>query len=417
VAALRTLVIVDGLPYPALIGKDLRNWQNICGLSSVSRVGVFGLCSNDPRRENSPPLDLAFWRATTDALLANPPPQEVMAARGWPLTPHGHPADFRYSNAAAAEIAAVMESFKPQVVVIEGLWFYRYIDLLRQFHCRIVLDCHNVEAVVFKEIADATIGDGLPERLVRTLLPARTKMIEQKAVHAVDQMWVCSENDARLMEELHGVSAGIHVVPNSVDVAGYETARARRCERPPQVNPTGKVLIYPAVYGWKPNVVAALFLIQEFFPRLAGASPDCQLLIAGARPTPEMIAAAEGEPRIVITGTVPDMRPYLAAASAMLVPLFQGGGTRFKILEAFAANLPVISTAKGAEGLAVRDGTHLLIAETADEFVQAVHRLWNDERLAQELAANGLELVQQSYSFDATGQRIAGAVDELRFAE
>jgi glycosyltransferase involved in cell wall biosynthesis len=179
------------------------------------------------------------------------------------------------------------------------------------------------------------------------------------------------------------------------------------------VNPTGKVLIYPAVYGWKPNVVAALFLIQEFFPRLAGASPDCQLLIAGARPTLEMITAAEGEPRIVITGSVPDMRPYLAAVSAMIVPLFQGGGTRFKILEAFAANLPVISTAKGAEGLAVRDGTHLLIAETADEFVQAVHRLWNDERLARELAANGLELVQQSYSFEATGRRIAQAVGEL----
>jgi glycosyltransferase involved in cell wall biosynthesis len=413
VAALRTLVIVDGLPYPAFIGKDLRNWQNICGLGSVSRVGVFGLCSNDSRVDNAPPLDLAFWRSSTDTFLANPPPQEVIAARGWPLTPHGHPADFRYSDAAAAEIAEAMTSFKPHIVVLEGLWLYRYIDVLRQFQCRIVLDCHNVEAVVFKEIADATTGDGLPARLVREILPARTKMIEQKAVHAVDQIWVCSENDARLMEELYGVSAGIHVVPNGVDVAGYETARARRCERPVQVNPTGNALIFPAVFGWKPNVVAALFLIQEFFPRLAGASPDCQLLIAGAWPTPEMIAAAEGEPRIVITGSVPDMRPYLAAASAMIVPLFQGGGTRFKILEAFAVNLPVISTAKGAEGLAVRDGTHLLIAETADEFVQAVRRLWNDERFARELAGNGLELVQQSYSFEATGRRIAKAVGEL----
>jgi glycosyltransferase involved in cell wall biosynthesis len=408
------LVIVDGLPYPAFIGKDLRNWQNICGLSSVSRVGVFGLCSNDPHLGNSPPLDLAFWRASTDTFLANPPPQEVIAARGWPLTPHGHPADFRYSDAAAAEIAEVMTSFKPQIAVIEGLWIYRYIDVLRQFPCRIVLDCHNVEAVVFKEIADAADGDGLPARLVRELLPARTKMIEQKAVLAVDQIWVCSDNDARLMREMYGVSAGVHVVPNGVDVPRYEKARARQCERPAQVNPTGKVLIYPAVYGWKPNVVAALFLIQEFFPRLAGASPDCQLLIAGARPTLEMITAAEGEPRIVITGAFSDVRPYLAAASTMVVPLFQGGGTRFKILEAFAANLPVVSTSKGAEGLAVQDGTHLLIAETAGEFVDAVQRLWTDERLGKHLEANGLELVKQSYSFPVIGQRIAKAVDKLR---
>jgi glycosyltransferase involved in cell wall biosynthesis len=216
---------------------------------------------------------------------------------------------------------------------------------------------------------------------------------------------------------LYGTSLPVRIVPNGVDVTSYDVARTSRCHRPETSNRTGKALIFPAVFSWEPNIVAASFLINNFFPRLAAVFPDCRLLLAGARPTPEMIAAAEGEPRIVITGSVPDMRPYLAAASAMIVPLFQGGGTRFKILEAFAANLPVISTAKGAEGLAVRDGTHLLIAETADEFVQALQRLWNDERLAQELAVNGLELVQQSYSFDATSRRIAAAVDELCFAE
>jgi glycosyltransferase involved in cell wall biosynthesis len=412
--SLRTLVIAEGLPYPPVVGKDLRNWLNICGLSTVSQVGVFGLWSNDPRRNNVPPRHLEFWRLSTDAALTYPPPKHIsVAARAWPLYPLGHPSDLYYSETAATEIAEVMASFKPEIVVVEGLWRYRYIDVLKHFRCRIVLDCHNVEAAVFQEIADATDGDELPARLVRKLLPARTKMIEQKAVHAVDQIWVCSENDARLMEELYGVSAGIHVVPNGIDVDSYEVARARQYQRPEGVNPNGKVLIFPALFGWKPNVVAALFLIQEFFPQLASVFPDCQLLLAGGGPTPEMTAAAQGEPRIVVTGAVPDMRSYLAAASATIVPLFQGGGTRFKILEAFAANVPVISTAKGAEGLAVQDGTHLLIAETAGEFVDAVQRLWTDERLGKHLAANGLELVKQSYSFPVIGQRIAKAVDEL----
>jgi glycosyltransferase involved in cell wall biosynthesis len=115
----------------------------------------------------------------------------------------------------------------------------------------------------------------------------------------------------------------------------------------------------------------------------------------------------------VITGEVPDMRPYLAAAAGMVVPLFQGGGIRFKILEAFAANVPVISTAKGAEGLAVEDGKHLLLAETADEFVAAVQRLRTDEHLANRLAANGLQLVTKSYSFSVISQQIADAVHQL----
>ena len=116
--SLQTLVIAQDLPYPALVGKDLRNWQNIYGLSSVSSVGVFGLCSNDPRRDSSPPLDLAFWRSSTDALLAYPPPRQIVAARAWPLNPQGHPSDLYYSGTAASELADIMASFKPQIVVV-----------------------------------------------------------------------------------------------------------------------------------------------------------------------------------------------------------------------------------------------------------------------------------------------------------
>jgi len=126
-----------------------------------------------------------------------------------------------------------------------------------------------------------------------------------------------------------------------------------------------------------------------------------------------MIEAARRDPRIVVTGPVPDIRPYLAAASAMVVPLFQGSGTRFKILEAFAANVPVISTPKGAEGLDIEDGTHLLIAESADEFVDAVQQLWADENLAKKLTANGLELLKQLYFWDVTSLRIGKAIKEL----
>ncbi|MBM4264259.1 MAG: glycosyltransferase [Deltaproteobacteria bacterium] len=112
-------------------------------------------------------------------------------------------------------------------------------------------------------------------------------------------------------------------------------------------------------------------------------------------------------------GAVPDMRPYFANASAMIVPLFQGSGTRFKILEAFASRLPVISTALGAEGLTVKDGKHLLLAETAEEFVEAIASLWNDDHLAQSLAEHGLALVTHHYSQEVAAQRLAAALNSL----
>jgi glycosyltransferase involved in cell wall biosynthesis len=126
-----------------------------------------------------------------------------------------------------------------------------------------------------------------------------------------------------------------------------------------------------------------------------------------------MMAAAERDPRIVVTGVVPDVLPFVAAASVMAVPVFQGGGTRFKILEGFAANVPVISTRKGAEGLEVEDGTHLRFAESAGEFIAAIERIWTDERSAKNLAAHGLALLTRAYSWDVSGRRIREAIAVL----
>ena len=411
---LRTLVIVTSLPYPPLAGEELRNWQNVYGLSSIGQVGVFGLCSNDPRSEKPPRDGLILWRSSSDVNLAYPQPKQVLAvARSWPLHPFGHPSDVLYSDIAASEIAQVMADFQPQLVIVESVWLYRYIDVLKKFNCRIVLDCHNVDGALFQEIADTISGDDLPARLHRKLVPSRTKLIEQKAIQAADEIWVCSDDDARLVKDLYGQSRHMHVIPNGIDVASYEVACRQHYERPERVSPGGRVVIFPAHFGSHPNAIAARFLVQEFFPLLTAIFPDCQLLLAGHRPTSEMIAAAKVEPRILVTAGVPDMRPYLAASSCVIVPLFQGGGTRFKILEAFAAGVPVVSTAKGAEGLAIEDGKHLLLAETANEFMNAVNRLWVEEDLGRRLAANGLQLVTESYSFPVINQKIGHAVHAL----
>lgn len=216
-----------------------------------------------------------------------------------------------------------------------------------------------------------------------------------------------------MMEEVHRPSAPIHVIPNTLEVDSYEPARTGLCLRPESVAPTRRTFIFPAVFQWEPNAVAGSFLIEEVFPRLVRVFPDCQLLLAGAASTPYMKAAAQQDPRNVVTGVVPDVLPFLAAATVMAVPLWQGGGTRLKILEGFAANVPVVTTKKGAEGLEVENGTHVLLAESAEEFVAAVKRIWTEERLAEHLAANGLELVTRAYSWDASSRRIMQATAAL----
>ena len=233
------------------------------------------------RRKEAPPVSLAFWRTSTDPALSYPLPQRKLAARAWLLDPAGHPSDIYYSDAAATEVSKLVDSFKPHLIVLEGLWLHRYIPLLKRHGCRLVLDLHAVEAAMFGEIADSTHGDDLKSKLLRKVLPERVKLIERQAVNAVDQIWVCSQQDARLMEQVHRPFAPIHVVPNTLEVDSYEPARAGRCPaRIGRSNQKRRLFFRPSFNG-SPNAAAGNFLIEEVFPGLARAFPDCQLLLVG----------------------------------------------------------------------------------------------------------------------------------------
>jgi polysaccharide biosynthesis protein PslH len=412
-SSLRTLVVAETLPYPTFKGGDLRSWQNINGLTKISRVGVFAACSNGPRDRRAP-MGLTFWRSSADPALTWPPLRDrKLVARGWPLDPRGHPSDMYYSDAAATELEDLMVAFRPHVVVIEGLGLHRYIEPLRRQHCRVVLDSHNIETELYQQRADLTRGNDLQARLIREVLPVRTAIIEHEAINAVDQVWVCSGHDAQVMKELHKPTVPIHVIPNGVNPDNYDMVRTSAFSCPEIVDPAKQRLIFPATFGYWPNAAAAIFLIEEVFPRLASRSSECQLLLVGNMPTSRMLKAAKTDPRIVVTGMVADIRPYLAAGSVLVVPLFEGSGTRLKILEALAANVPVVSTAKGAEGLQLENGRHLLIAETADEFVDAVQRIWADKPLKNRLAENGRDLIKQRYSWSVAERKIRRALEDL----
>jgi glycosyltransferase involved in cell wall biosynthesis len=388
-------------------GGDYRNWQHLNTLTDCARVGIFGICSNDTRRGNAPDLPLLCWEASTDPALALPPPHGMrLAGRAWLLDPEGHPSDLFFSDHAAQELTALVERLRVAIVVLEGLWLHRYLEVVRRSGCQVILDCHNVEAQLAEDLAATCTGEDLESRVRREVLPERTSAIERRAARSVDQLWACSPEDERRLRRRYDRVGPIVVVPNALRLEDYETVAGpsrRSC-------PT---LIFPAFFGHLPNVLAARFLVEEVLPRVAQACGDCRLRLVGAMPPRELVQAAESDRRVLVTGAVADVRPYLRDATAMVVPIFQGSGTRFKLLEAFAAELPVVSTAKGAEGLGLEHGTHLLIAETADDFAAAVQELAGAPALAAALATRARALVAERFSWPALRARVCDALAQL----
>jgi len=354
------------------------------------------------------------WRSSTDPALTFPPPKDRrIEARGWLLTKGGHPSDIYYSDRAAAEIDELISEFAPHIIVIERLWLHRYIEHVKGHKCRVVLDNHNIEADLYRQLANCVEGDDLQAGLFGKILPERTEMIEGRAIKAADQVWVCSGEDKRTLRSLYGTMPHVRVIPNGLNLDYYAEVRKEKTLRPQAIDPCQQPIIFLAMFGYHPNSRAANFLIEEVYPELIAINDRCQLLFVGAMPTEQMLNAEKYYPRLSVTGQVPDVRPYLTASSIMVVPLFEASGTRYKILEAFAAKVPVISTVKGAQGLAVENGEHLMIAETPKEFRDAIKQLWMDECLVKRLTDKALRLVTQQYSWHAVSLKIKEATYEL----
>lgn len=418
---IRTLFISRSFSYPPIGGAPLRDWQNINIMMKFGPVAVVKLFT-DPEhlnRKAEHPPGVELWREyyISDKLPSLQKKVERRLSQVWWLLRKGHPftnaESYYYVDKVAEELDRVLAEFKPDLVVFEELWLYSYLPVIKRYQCRIILDAHNVETARLHEVQKAEEIKGLKARIRRKIELVKMESIERDFVRQVDRVWACSDRDASLLQVFSQKAPHINVVSNGINIADYDSVYLGNCSLPKELEPLPSTAIFPASFNYKPNILAVELLLNEVYPRIQKAYPNCRLLLVGVNPTQSMLEAAKQDSRIVVTGKVPDMRPYLSASSVVIVPLLQGGGTRLKILEAFAAGRPVVSTSKGAEGLRVRDGEHLLIADSPEELAAAVCRLWSDPSFGQKLADSAYKLVRAEYSWEAIAHRVEQAVREL----
>jgi glycosyltransferase involved in cell wall biosynthesis len=384
---MRILIVASFIPYPPDSGARIRTWEIARRLQRDHQV-VFALHV----RSQS---DLARIEAIRQHGF------EVIAGRvntGWRAVAttlrevlSGAPPLFglRRSRELETELARVHAAAPFDVIQIEHFELARYAQIiggLPETVRSIVL--HDVLSIAYARIARVERRPFW--RLWRRYNSFRLRAYERKLLPQYTVCVTVSDNDRAQIAGF--VPPGkIHVLSNCVD---SETKTL--LDEPP---PGAPAILFVGLFLYPPNADAARWMVEEIVPSVRAILPNCSLYLVGGGASRRLRHLGR-RPGVFLTGRVDDVAPYYARCQVATAPLRSGGGTRLKILEAMAYGRPVVSTTVGAEGLPVKNGEHLLFADTAQDFVRASVSLLLDPELRNRLRRNARSFVERGYRWD-----------------
>jgi glycosyltransferase involved in cell wall biosynthesis len=268
---------------------------------------------------------------------------------------------------------------------------------------RLVLDEHNIEYDVLRRTTSAERPS--LRKLYNWANYLKLRREELTAWRQLDGVTLTSERDEALLRR-DAPETRTAVIPNAVDTDFFR----------PSGEPAepGTIMFFGAI-NYSPNTEGLLFFLDEVFPLVKRLHSGARLWIVGQFPPVPILQRAGYD--VLVTGLVEDVRPYIERAAVVIAPLRIGGGTRLKIVEAMAMGKPIVATHLGAEGLKVRDGEDILLADAAPDFARQVAAVLNDPELARLLGGAARHRAESLYTWQAAVDRLEGFYDELMAGE
>jgi glycosyltransferase involved in cell wall biosynthesis len=301
----------------------------------------------------------------------------------------------RFSEAGVRPAVVKLLEGNVDWIWLEHLWLAPYVTGIR--HPRTtVLDVHNVESDFYRQLRH--VSRNPLERLGYGIFEYAASRIERQHLAAFDRILAVSPDDRELLAR-NCAPEKIFIVPNAVELGPPPAADGG----------PGHTLYFAGRLDYPPNREAVGWFYQQVWPLVRKQFPELRWNIVGA--CPELLGEELlRDPQTVLAGSVEKTEPYLHPSSLVVVPLSFGGGTRFKILEAWSAGKAVVSTAKGAAGLAAAHGENIWLANKPDEFADAVVRLLSDPELRARLGRRGWETVKERYSLECVDRSLDAAL-------
>ena len=261
---------------------------------------------------------------------------------------------------------------------------------------------HNVEARIWAR--HAAVGRTPLHPAYFRLQHERMRRAEAALCATFDGVVAVSESDAEEFRSAYGLT-NVESVPTGVNTDFFQTTD------PAAREPAH--LLFLGAMDWMPNADGIRWFVKEVLPLVRRRAPEVRLTIVGRDPIASVRELHAPDQGVVVTGTVPDVRPWLASSAVFVVPLRVGGGTRLKLYEGLATGIPTVSTTIGAEGLPLEDGVHLRIADAPEAMADAIVSLVHDPDGAARMGAAAARYVRGTFGWDGVAQQFVDACVRL----
>lgn len=393
---MRILFLSTWYPYPPDNGSKLRAYHLLRALGSRHQVTLLSFAFDTARPEKTSALD-TFCR-DVQVLAGNP--FEINRAGALATFLSMHPPVTRPIPAMQQLVTAAWQRGESYDAVIASTEMTADYALTAPPGVTKILEEHNS---LTRWMAERYRGQhALLQRARCWVSWQKRRWHERRLYPHFDLVTMVSRQDKQVTTELvRGVKPGVAVVPNGVDCAHNRPGLAPR---------QPSTLVYNGSLTYSANYDAMGWFLAEVYPRIKAQVPEVTLTITGSTQGVDLAGLALDD-SVTPTGFVEDVRLPVAGAAVAVAPIRQGGGTRLKILEAMALGTPVIATSKAAEGLDMRDGEHLLLADEPGTFARRTLELLSDLDLRQRLAASARRLVEDRYDWQAIGAHFVGLVE------
>lgn len=298
------------------------------------------------------------------------------------------------------KIIEVLKHEEFDIVQLEMLYMLTYIETIRKFTCaKIVLRSHNIEHLIWGRITESTKNP--LKRKYLGYLTGKLKRYELKTMDEIDGIVAISDKDAEYYTR-NGCTKPVTGIPFGVNINDYKISKTEN-EFPS--------LFHLGSMNWIPNEEGIKWFLKNAWPKIHQKFPQLKFYLAG-RMMPQWLMNLN-EPNIEVLGEVEDARDFILSKGIMIVPLFSGSGIRIKIIEGMALGKAVISTVVGAEGINYTDGENILIANTPEEFVNAVKKSIGSKEFCDQIGNNSRKLIEQDYNIQTTSQKLVSFYQKI----